>query len=175
MAAGGSTPVNNPPSAGFTFTTLDLTATFTDTSTDSDGTVVSWNWNFGDSSTSTQQDPVHVYAADGTYPVTLTVTDNDGATDNFSSNVTVTAGGSGGDIVLEGYGYKSRGTRYAALSWTGAVGSQVNIFRGGVLIATVANSGSYTDNLGRVSGTFVYKVCETDGSACSNEVSVTVY
>ncbi len=175
MAAGGSTPVNSPPNAGFTFTTLDLTATFTDTSSDSDGTIASWSWNFGDSSTSTAQDPVHTYAADGTYNVILTVTDNDGATDNFSSNVTVTTGGTGGDIVLEGYGYKQRGIRYAALSWTGAIGSQVSIYRGGVLIAIVDNNGTYTDNLGRVSGTFVYKVCETDGSACSNEVSVTVY
>lgn len=174
MAAGGSTPVNDPPTADFTFTTLDLTATFTDTSSDSDGTIASWSWNFGDGNTSTAQDPVHTYAADGTYNVTLTVTDNDSATDNFNSNVTVSAGGSGGDIVLAANGYKQRGVRYVALEWSGAAGAEVNIYRDGVLIATVDNNGIYTDNLGRVSGTYVYKVCETDGSACSNEASATI-
>ena len=172
MAAGGSTPVNDPPTAGFTFTTLDLTATFSDTSSDSDGTIASWSWNFGDGNTSTAQDPAHTYASDGTYNVILTVIDNDGASDNFSNNVTVTAGGSGGDIVLAANGYKVRGVRYADLNWTGAAGTQVNIYRNGVLIATVDNTGEYTDNLGRISGTFVYKVCETDGSACSNESTI---
>ena len=174
MAAGGSTPVNSPPNAGFTFTTLDLTATFADTSSDSDGTIASWSWNFGDSSTSTAQDPVHTYAADGTYNVSLTVTDNEGATDSFNSDVSVATGGTGGDIVLAASGYKQRGVRYVDLNWTGAAGTQVNIYRDGVLVATVDNNGTYTDNLGRVSGTFTYKVCETDGSACSNEVSVTI-
>jgi len=174
MAAGGSTPVNDPPTAGFTFTTLDLTAKFTDTSSDSDGTVVSWNWNFGDGNTSTAQDPVHTYAADGTYNVMLTVTDNEGATDSYNSSVTVSAGGTGGDIILTASGYKQRGVRYVALEWSGAAGTQVNIYRDGVLIATVDNTGTYTDNLGRVSGTYVYKVCESDGSACSNEASATI-
>ncbi len=174
MAAGGSTPVNSPPNAGFTFTTLDLTATFTDTSSDSDGTIASWSWNFGDSSTSSAQDPVHPYATDGTYNVSLTVTDNEGATDSFNSDVTVSTGGSGGDIVLAASGYKQRGVRYVDLNWTGAAGTQVSIYRNGVLVITVDNDGSYTDNLGRVSGTFIYKVCESDGSACSNEVSVSL-
>ena len=172
MAAGGSTPVNDPPTAGFTFTTLDLTATFSDTSSDSDGSIASRSWDYGDGSTSTAQDPAHTYASDGTYNVILTVIDNDGASDNFSNNVTVTAGGSGGDIILAANGYKVRGVRYADLTWAGAAGTQVNIYRNGVLIATVDNTGEYTDNLGRISGTFVYKVCETDGSACSNESTI---
>src|SRR5437899_8484360 len=35
---------------------------------------VSWSWDFGDGGTDTQQNPIHVYAADGIYTVGLTVT-----------------------------------------------------------------------------------------------------
>jgi Zn-dependent metalloprotease len=82
---------NLPPVANFTFTTSNLTATFTDTSTDPDGSVVAWAWNFGDGGTSTLRDPVHTYAAAGTYNVTLTATDNDGAANSITKPVTVTA------------------------------------------------------------------------------------
>ena len=89
LAAGGSTPENQPPTAGFTFTTADLNANFTDTSSDSDGTVEAWVWDFGDGATANIQNPEHTYTAAGTYAVALTVTDNDGATDTVIHNVTV--------------------------------------------------------------------------------------
>ncbi len=73
---------NVPPTAGFSFspaepTDLD-TVTFTDSSTDGDGTIASWSWEFGDGATATEQNPTHKYADDGTYTVTLKVTDDDG-------------------------------------------------------------------------------------------------
>jgi subtilisin len=83
--------INNTPTANFSFTTDGLTATFTDTSTDSDGTIDGWSWNFGDGNTSTVQNPVHTYVADGTYTVSLTVTDNEGATGSTSKSVTVSS------------------------------------------------------------------------------------
>ncbi len=84
---------NAPPVANFTFTTSGLTATFTDTSTDSDGSIASRSWNFGDGTTSTAANPVKTYAGSGTYSVTLTVTDNSGATNARTSSVTVNAPG----------------------------------------------------------------------------------
>jgi PKD repeat protein len=92
------TAANVPPTAAFTYSANLLAVTFTDQSTDSDGTISSWSWDFGDGNTSTSQNPSHTYAADGAYTVSLTVTDNDGATDNTSQQVTVTGGGGGGEV-----------------------------------------------------------------------------
>ncbi|MFC2141082.1 PKD domain-containing protein [Acidobacteriota bacterium] len=89
VSGGTSAGGNQPPVADFTYSTDYLNVTFTDQSTDPDGTVVSWDWDFGDSNGSTAQNPVHTYATGGTYPVTLTVTDNEGATDPVTKNVTV--------------------------------------------------------------------------------------
>jgi PKD repeat protein len=82
---------NVAPTAGFTYTTNTLTANFTDTSTDSDGTIASRSWDFGDGTTSTATNPSRTYAAAGTYPVTLTVTDNGGLSSQTTQQVTVTA------------------------------------------------------------------------------------
>lgn len=41
----------------------------------SSSSTVSWNWDFGDGNTDTTQNPVHTYAANGTYTVTLTISD----------------------------------------------------------------------------------------------------
>jgi PKD repeat protein len=70
---------NQAPVASFTNTCTDLTCNFSDTSTDEDGTVVSWAWDFGDGTTAETQNPSHTFAAEGSYVVTLTVTDDDGA------------------------------------------------------------------------------------------------
>jgi PKD repeat protein len=70
---------NQSPVANFTYSIDGLTVTFTDLSYDPDGYIASWLWDFGDGTTSTTQNPVHTYAVDGTYTVSLTVTDNEGA------------------------------------------------------------------------------------------------
>ena len=48
-------------------------------STDSDGSIASYSWNFGDGYTSSQQNPTHNYSSAGSYSVSLTVVDNQGA------------------------------------------------------------------------------------------------
>jgi PKD repeat protein len=58
-------------------------------SADSDGTIESYEWDFGDGITSSSVSPSHVYAAAGVYEATLTVTDDNGATDTDSVTVTV--------------------------------------------------------------------------------------
>jgi len=80
---------NLAPVANFNHSTSGLTANFFDSSTDSDGSIVSWSWNFGDGGSSTAQNPSHVYAGTSTNSVTLTVTDNDGATSIVPHSVSV--------------------------------------------------------------------------------------
>ena len=87
--------VNNiPPIADFTYLPSNPIAStvieFTDNSADTDGNIASWYWDFGDSSSSTKQNPTHIYSNHGTYQVSLTVTDNDGATNTTTSTITVT-------------------------------------------------------------------------------------
>lgn len=53
-----------------------------------------WLWEFGDGSTSFQQSPCHTYTVDGTYTVTLTVTNvNGGNVDSIVNYVTVNTAG----------------------------------------------------------------------------------
>ncbi len=60
-------------------------------SSDADGTIVAWAWDFGDGATSTAANPSHAYGAAGTYVVSLTVTDDDGAQDTATSSAVITA------------------------------------------------------------------------------------
>ncbi len=65
------------PTSSFSFTTIGLTVIFTNTST---GNATSWFWDFGDGQTSTEQNPIHTYATDGFYNVTLTASSPCGGT-----------------------------------------------------------------------------------------------
>ena len=69
----------------FTFTVSSLTATFTDASI----LAVSHNWDFGDGNTSTEVNPIHTYALDGTYDVTLTTTNSAGVSNSVTQQVPV--------------------------------------------------------------------------------------
>src|SRR5207247_877852 len=86
------TAPNQPPTANFTFSCSGLGCNFTSTSSDPDGTIASYSWTFGDATSSTLQNPSHTYGTGGSYTVTLTVTDNQGAPSApTSKTVTVTA------------------------------------------------------------------------------------
>lgn len=54
-------------------------------SSDSDGTVDSYAWDFGDSGAGSGPAVAHTFEANGSYTVTLTVTDNDGVSNAFQA------------------------------------------------------------------------------------------
>jgi PKD repeat protein len=94
IAVSGAPPSNQKPTANFSYSCTNLQCSFQDGSSDSDGIVVSRSWNFGDGSNSSATNPSHTFASAGTYNVTLTVVDDDGANDSLTRQVTVSTGGS---------------------------------------------------------------------------------
>ncbi|HAW59232.1 MAG TPA: hypothetical protein DCX03_09535, partial [Bacteroidales bacterium] len=72
--------------AGFTYkvdSSNFLKVIFTNTSQN----FTTCDWNFGDGQTSTEVNPVHIYAAEGEYTVTLTAKDADGNQDVYSTKI----------------------------------------------------------------------------------------
>jgi PKD repeat protein len=82
-------PANTPPTVDFDVGISKKTASFIDSSSDTDGGISTWFWDFGDGETSEEQNPKHRYVKFGNYPVTLTVTDDDGVSNSKSTNITV--------------------------------------------------------------------------------------
>jgi PKD repeat protein len=82
-------PPNEPPAAAFTSSCSDLGCTFTDASQDPDGRIVAVNWSFGDGTSAEGSDTAHAYGAPGTYLVSLTAVDDDGATSTTTTAIDV--------------------------------------------------------------------------------------
>ena len=76
-------------------------------------------------------------------------------------------------IQLEASGRKVGGINTSRLTWSGATSNNMDVYRDGVVIATVPNTGTYTDSTGTTGrATFTYKVCEAGTQTCSNQVTV---
>ncbi|WNC67731.1 PKD domain-containing protein [Thalassotalea nanhaiensis] len=173
---GGQPPVNQAPTAAFTVSTNNLTADFSNTSSDSDGSIVSYSWNFGDGNSANTESPSHTYTTAGSYNVDLTVTDDDGDSASTNQSVTVTEA-SGGDlsISIASASLNRKGRLTVNLTWSNAIGSNVDILRNGSVVATTPNDGAYKDVATNMSsGTYTYQVCETGGGSCSAEVEVSL-
>lgn len=86
-------PPNLAPTASFATASDGLVLTANGAgSTDLDGSIASYAWQFGDGSVATGVNPTHTYTANGTYEVTLVVTDDDGAASvPVTQQVTVTS------------------------------------------------------------------------------------
>ena len=170
--SGGGGDTNATPTASFTYSCTELSCSFNGSgSSDSDGSIASYSWVFGDGSSESGATVSHTYAAGGAYEVTLTVTDDDGATGAQTQTVTVSA--APGGFTLSVSGYKVKGVQHADLTWSGATATSVDVYRDGSKLTTTANDGTYTDTINRKGGgSYTYKVCEAGTSTCSNEATV---
>ncbi|MCV0402579.1 MAG: PKD domain-containing protein [Chloroflexi bacterium] len=134
-----TTPVNQPPTAGFTASCTGLTCAFVDTSTDVDGTVVAWSWAFGDGAIDTSRNPSHEYATAGTYTVVLTVEDDDRATGSALQTVNVTVPTSDAPVWITSLGGSATASKG---NWTATVSVSVAGAGGPVSDATVTGTWS---------------------------------
>ena len=80
---------NVTPSSGAENTLFTVDATESD---DPDGQVAAYRWDFGDNKTATGRIAEHRFGVNGTFQITLSITDNDGATASARREVEVERG-----------------------------------------------------------------------------------
>jgi extracellular elastinolytic metalloproteinase len=148
--------------------------TFTGSASDEDGNLSSGlTWKIGTTTIGTGASFSTSSLAVGTHLVTASVTDSGSLTGSASVTVNVTSSGGGSGITLTASGRKVKGVNTVDLVWTGATGTNVDIYRNSTLIVT-GNDGSHTDSTGAKGGaTYNYKVCLT-GSTTSCSATQTI-
>ncbi|HZJ04278.1 MAG TPA: PKD domain-containing protein, partial [Nocardioidaceae bacterium] len=118
----GNPPSNAAPTAMFTQSCTNLVCQFNGSgSSDSDGTIESHAWNFGGDGTGSGETVNHTFSTAGTYSVALTVTDDDGAPDTSTMNVTVSSGSQSGSISFVDSATRATNTRTPEVSVPGSV------------------------------------------------------
>lgn len=113
----------------------------------------------------------------GAHVITAKATDSSGAVSSTTVGVEVTEVQPqviGSTVSLKVDGYLQRGLQKARLTWSGAGGDKVEIFRNGVLLYRTSNDGTQIDKInGTGSGAYDYKLCERQSSVCSPVVRLT--
>lgn len=143
-------------------------------SSDTDGTIASYDWDFGDGGSATGANPTHTYASDGSFTVTLTVTDDDGATDTATTSATISA-------VANEAPFADHGGPY-----TGTVGQSISLdgsasFDADGTIVSYAwdfgdsnvGSGAQPTHSYASAGTFTVTLTVTDDDGATDEVTTT--
>ncbi|ASK67138.1 hypothetical protein CFK39_09520 [Brachybacterium avium] len=127
LGDGAGEPVENvAPVAVFTSSASGLVLGVDgSSSTDEDGSIASYAWDFGDGAAETGSTASHEYAEAGTYDVSLTVTDDEGATHTVTQSVSVTAevfaaSDSFERTVASGWGSADVGGAWASTGWDSA-------------------------------------------------------
>ena len=158
-------PPNQTPKALFTSTTsgLELMVDGTDSS-DPDGTIESYGWDFGDGGTATGATASHTYTQAGTYSVKLKVSDDDGATNTITKNLTVKAPPAG-VLAADAFGrVESGGWGAAEVGGTWERNGSASLFAVEDGVATLRMSGAGAGPSAYLSGV----------SSTSTDVSVSV-
>ncbi len=149
-------------------------------STDPDGSIVSYAWTFGDSTNGSGVTISHIYGSPGTYTATLTVTDNQSATNSQSVTITVTSAVPAAPSNLSG----SVANRVVTLHWTDNSSNEQGFYierkpKNGGSFARVGQVGAGVTTFSQSPGvgTYLYRVQAFNGtlvSGYSNQVQVRV-
>ena len=151
---------NSPPVAAFTPSCSGRTCSVDGTaSNDPDGAVTDHAWKFGDGGTASGTTASHTYQAAGRYTITLTVTDDDGATASTTATVDVTDPGGPTTIASDAFGREvanGLGTADVGGPWTFTGASSSYSVTGGTGRLRMATLGgtlnAYLDGASQQSG-----------------------
>lgn len=166
-------PVNNPPTANFSFNCTDLDCSFDGgASSDTDGSILSYAWDYDGDGNDSGVTAAHSFTSAGTYSVSLTVTDDDGDNDTIAQNISVTEPPVSNISVS--FDRSGRRNNKLDILWTGATTSKIDLYKNGSLYRRTRNDGKYTDKNVSSGVTYTYRVCDRNSStACSPTESFT--
>lgn len=120
---------NTSPSATFSASCTGLSCSFdASASTDLDGSVASYAWTFGDGTSGTGASASRTYTSAGDRTVTLTVTDDQGATDTTSRTVSPQPVTSSAAFVDASTASGNRSTHAVSIPTTVRAGDQLVLF-----------------------------------------------
>jgi len=179
---------NIPPSAYYSYSCSGQSCDFDGSaSSDSDGTIASYSWEFGDGGSGSGASVSHTFSA-GSYAVTLTVTDDDGADTGITQTVAVTALPASTPSLSVSCS-KIKGSIEAYLNWENVpdgTNGKVDIYRNFTPTSQYVdypsqdNDGEFIDNdATRLRGERSYMVCQAGADpyalpqACTDNVLVT--
>ncbi len=158
------------PYAGTTGVAVSFNGAASDPSWVDSGSLT-YSWSFGDGATSSQAKPTHVYAAAGSYNVTLTVADKDGGAHSVTTTATIAdppappgapVANAGPDLTsdeastVQFNGTASGGTGPLSYSWT--------FGDGGTSFGTLTPTHVYADN-----GQYAVTLTVTDSAGLSSQ------
>ena len=168
LGGGGGGPGNQAPTAAFTTSCTGLTCIFDGSaSSDTDGSITTYSWSFGATTASAS----NTFASGGSYLVTLTVTDNLGATGSTTQSVTVTDPNQG-SLAIVGNVTSAKTNKAGAfkITWTTNLPSNSVVTFVGQSTpfssATMVTAHTMSFN-GQKNATYTYSVSSTDANGAT--------
>ena len=182
-------PVNQSPVARATATpgsgTAPLVVTFDgSSSSDPDGVIASYDWTFGDGGSAAGQTANHTYQTAGSYSASLTVTDNQGATNTTTLSIVVNPGATAPAAPSNLIASNGSG-RIVMLKWSDNASNETGFYveraakAKSLQFSRIATAGANVTTYSQTesAGTWVYRVQSFNGvgtSGYSNSATIRV-